>query len=516
MNNIYVQKLDNNIEGLIITGMIVDTGFYRETKRATNPRYFDSDQAKILATWIHDYAEYNNEESPGDQIKEIYEANIHDLTEDESKTMRIFLNNTLQTYAGKKFNSSYISQKAFPYLEEKAYSHKIKQAELMLRKGDLESVKNIFEKINENVFQETTQWKSFSNTEAIYDWWWMKQQSAMTFQGELGRYMPPIYHGKLYAMLGPMKRGKTFWLWEWAINGVMDGLNTTVFSLEMTNAECHERWLSRISGKEIMEKKRKEYKIPVVDCVHNQTGLCQMDICKSPETIVANEKGEREEYENNTAHKPCTVCRDDVNGEFLPTTWFIEKKIERLSIQEAVECQEDFDTQYEKDKFKFITFPIGTASVQDIENSLNDLERRENFITDLVVIDYADIMQKEGSNRDLRFKLRDLWEELSRLAKTRNCIVVTASQGNRNSIYKDRLKVDDIAEDISKIATIDGIFAINEEGLKSEHRKKKDNYWMVQRIETLMLRYSSGTNGRQCICLNDRARGQICLDSYII
>ena len=411
-----IQKIDNSIEELIITGMIVDTAFYRETQRATNSMYFESDQAKILADWIHDYAKRNNNESPQDQIKEIFDLNTNELSKDEAKTMRLFLNKIINAYTGKEFNTKYVAQKAFPYLEEKAYSYRVKQIQLELRKGDLKKAKELFESANDDVFRETNQVKSMSDLTILDDWWWDRKEPAMRFVGALGDYMPPIYLGKLYAMMGRSKIGKSWWLDEWCVNGVQSNLNTILFSLEMASHECHERWIARISGKEVMDKKIKTYRVPVVDCEHNQTGECEMRHCTSPDSVVKD--GElRNEFGNNPEHIPCTYCRDRDPDLFEATTWFVKEKHEKLTYKEAQRVQTDFDAQYGKDTFRYKTFPISSASVNDIIETLDDLERRESFVPDLVVIDYADIMKKDSSNRDLRFQLRDIWEELSRLAK---------------------------------------------------------------------------------------------------
>lgn len=97
-SDIEIRTIKNSIEELIITGMVVSSKFYQETRRATNPNYFQSLQAKTLVEWIHEYAEKNDYESPGEEIKEILEMNLPDLDRDEARTMEIFLDKVLKTY----------------------------------------------------------------------------------------------------------------------------------------------------------------------------------------------------------------------------------------------------------------------------------------------------------------------------------------------------------------------------------------------------------------------------------
>jgi len=326
--------------------------------------------------------------------------------------------------------------------------------------------------------------------------------------------MPNIERGRFYAMLGPAKRGKSFWLMEWTFQGAFDGLNVAHFSLEMNAPEMDARWKERISGKAIMTRKSKDFTIPVLDCVHNQKDKCQMSECTSPGTCVYTDKL-RDAYSDHPEHKPCTYCKDLDTDIFKPTHWMIQEKMDRLSLKEAKTTQEQLDEHIGEDRVRIITFPIGSATVEDLERSLDELALHENFIADLVVVDYADILKEDVRLGDKRHRVGDNWQKLSRMAKTRNAIVVSASQGNRGSAKKNRLDVDDVAEDFSKIMTIDGIFAINEVNFEQADKWQIDHNWQVQRIETIALRYGKFIPGLQCVTFNDLSRAQTYMDGYV-
>ncbi|RLI62906.1 MAG: hypothetical protein DRO67_06655 [Candidatus Asgardarchaeum californiense] len=510
---IHVEKIDNTIEELIITGIIVDTGFLQNIDRAIRPEYFVTDVNRILVSWIKEYFK-ENKVSPGEEITDIFRLNQGELDEDESKTVRIFLNKISKEYEGREFNSEYVLPKAFKYLELNAYDYKVKLLKRELRRGNLEKVKHIFNGATKDIFEQVTAWKSLSDISLLQSWWGEKQEPAMSFPGELGIYMPNIERGRLYAMLGPPKRGKSYWLMEWAYNGAWDGLNVVFFSLEMASHEVDARWKERISAKAIMPRRNREFTIPVKDCVHNQKNTCQIEQCTSPGTCVYEDKL-RESYDDHPEHVACTYCEGIDDELFKPTYWMEKTTLARLSLKEASTTQEQFDDHVGKDRIRIITYPIASATVQDLENSLNELERHENFIPDLIVIDYADILKEDLKLGDKRHRVGDNWQKLSRMAKVRNAIVVTASQGNRSSAKKNRLDVDDVSEDFSKVMTIDGIFAINEVNFDQPDKWQVDKNWQIQRIETIALRYGKFTPGLQCVVMNDLARAQIHIDSYI-
>lgn len=511
---IRVETVNNSMEELIITGMIVDTKFLQTISRAALPEYFETDISKILVRWIRDYYFNNNNQAPKEELLSIFQLNEQELDGDESKIVRLFLKKIAKEYEGREFNSDYVLPKAFEYLEFNAYRHKLKLIDRELKRNNLQEAKEIFNGASKEIFTQVTSWKSLSDSNFLHSWWGEKKYPAMKFHGALGEYMPNIERGRFYAMLGPAKRGKSFWLMEWAFQGAFDGLNVAYFSLEMKDAEMDARWKERISGKSIMVQKSKNFMIPVLDCVHNQKNKCQMPECASPGTCVYTKKL-RDSYLEHPEHVPCTYCKGREDSIFKPTHWMISKKINRLSLKEAKDTQEIFDEHVGENRVRIITYPIGTATVEDIEKSLEELVLHENFIADMVVVDYADILKEDIKLGDKRHRVGENWQKLSRMAKTRNAIVVSASQGNRGSAKKNRLDVDDVAEDFSKIMTIDGIFAINEVNFDKADKWQIDHNWQVQRIETIALRYGRFVPGLQCVTFNDLSRSQILMDSYI-
>lgn len=511
--SIRVDKIENTIEELIITGMIVDTNFLQEIQRAALSEYFVTDVNRIIVSWIREYFNENGE-SPGEEMQDIFRLNQGELDTDEAQTVRMFLNKISKEYDGREFNTNYVLPKAFKYLELNAYMHKVTLLKRELRRGNLDHVKQIFNGATKDIFEQVTAWKSLSDLELLNSWWGEKKEPIMKFPGALGEYMPNIERGRLYAMLGPPKRGKSYWLLEWAYNGAFDGLNVVFFSLEMNAKEVDSRWKMRISAKAIMNRKFKEFTIPVKDCVHNQKNECQIEQCTSPGTCVYDDKL-RDSYEDHPEHTACTYCEGIDDELFKPTYWMEKQKMDRLSLKDAQETQESLDAHVGEDRVRIITYPIASASVSDLERSLNELEQHEGFIPDLIVVDYADILKEDLRLGDKRHRVGDNWQALSRMAEIRNAAVVTASQGNRNSAKKNRLDVDDVSEDWSKIMTLDGIFAINEMNFDQADKWQIDKNWQIQRIETIALRYGRFVPGLQCVVMNDLARAQICLDSYV-
>ena len=105
-------------------------------------------------------------------------------------------------------------------------------------------------------------------------------------------------------------------------------------------------------------------------------------------------------------------------------------------------------------------FPSGSLTVRNLEGYLDSLEAANNFIPDLLIIDYADLMFVPSQN--YREALGRLYVDLRGLAVKRNIAIATASQAHRSAIGAKRLHEGNVAEDWSKIATVDTILTYSQ------------------------------------------------------
>lgn len=511
-----VEKIDNGIEELILTGMIVDDDFLNRFSTIAKPEFFESDMISIITEWILDYGQHNDWQAPKENIQSLYKMNKDDFDEDEAKSVRIFLKRLVEKYKDRPFNGLYVEKRAIPYMKKQAYKFYVDKADKLLERDRVDEAVELFEDIPRKVVENVKNWIDFSDPSLVNTWWSNMTNSIIKFPNDLGRYLPRIRPGKFYTLLAPAKRGKSFWLLYWAYIAAMDGLNVTVFSLEMEADEVHERISKMISGMAPGENEEEEYWLPVLDCIHNQTGECERKECRSPETVVAEYAGKELDvypFEGNEDHLPCSECKG--SERFKATSWFEKFTQETLSKRKAKQMNKQFKDHISGEKLKIISYPIGTVSPLDIEQDLDSLERT-GFHSDLVVIDYAQIMKMDRSINDKRNQINNVYQECSRIAKSRGCTVVSASQGNRGSAKKNRLDPDDVAEDWGIIMIIDAIIAINEENFEKASVTHTDKYWQRQRLETLALRYGKFLPGKQCLVLNDFERAQINIDSCIL
>lgn len=105
-------------------------------------------------------------------------------------------------------------------------------------------------------------------------------------------------------------------------------------------------------------------------------------------------------------------------------------------------------------------FPTGRLSMKGLEAYLDQLERWNNYIPDIIIIDYADLMTIDANN--LRVSTGNVYKDLRGIAVERNLAVVTASQSNRSGEDATVLTMKHLAEDYSKAATADIVLTYNQ------------------------------------------------------
>lgn len=106
-------------------------------------------------------------------------------------------------------------------------------------------------------------------------------------------------------------------------------------------------------------------------------------------------------------------------------------------------------------------FPTKTATVQTIRAYIQRLIATKNFMPDVLVVDYADLLRGTRNYGDKRFELEGVYEELRALAQELNIVVVTADQTNRSGLDMEIVTIGQIGESYAKATVCDVIITIS-------------------------------------------------------
>ena len=494
------KRLDSSIEDKIVTGMILSKKFLDATYTLFSPDYMLNQYAQTICKWAKDYYEVY-EQAPKKHIQDIFDIEKSNLKKEEADIIEALLTRLSKDYGDNQpFNDDYFLDKALQYFKRRELEITSRNIQKLLEIGRMDEAEAELSKYRK-IEKATSGWcDPFAHESIVEVFSEEGSDGIMSLPGQLGEMIGEIERGWLVGILGPFKRGKTWWLQEMAVIALCHRLKVLFISLEMKKKKMNHRIYKRIVG---AGDKETHFVYPCFDCRLNQSGDCL-----NPARLTVNRiplldgEGNLPEYNPESEYRPCTLCRPNDPFEFA--TWFEQHDRPNFSFKEVASSIKGFQLMYGDNNFRTKSYPRFSASVEEIKRDIDMLEQVEGFVPDIIIVDYADIL-KPGGKGNRTGELDDIWKELGGLAAERNCIVFTGSQGVRGSLYKKLLRQDDLAEWIGKLGHVDLLFALNQTGAE----KKMG----VMRINLLAHRHRDFHEDEIAVVLQQLDVGQIELDT---
>ena len=446
-------KINLTEEKTILINMITNTGYLRQLKDICKSSYFETSYAKIISGWVWEYYD-KLEKAPGKDLQDLYlrkKAEIDD--EDDLELIADFLSSLNSYYQEMEINNvQYEVQKAEQYFKLRSIEQlgdKLQRAVELKDPASGEKYITDYKRVEKPSGEGVDLFRDAASVRQAYEY---SEEHLFKYPGVLGDVMGYFCRGDFFAILAAVKKGKSFYLWDIARYASLFGYNALFFSLEMTQNQMVRRaWQSYVGQ-------------PV---------------------------------------KPCTIDLPqftEEDGKYRIVTE--SKKYNGLDLTE-VEKKQSLYRRQTKGEIKIQTYPSGIADIHTLETCLANLEYYDNFVPDVIVIDYADIIKSHG--RDYRHNLNEIWVRLRGWAQQRNCLVVTASQTSKQAFTRDA-KLGDVAEDMRKLATVTKMMALNQNDIEKQMG--------VMRCEPLLYR-DGRLHGQQVCVLENRDISRVYIDSQL-
>ncbi len=125
-------------------------------------------------------------------------------------------------------------------------------------------------------------------------------------------------------------------------------------------------------------------------------------------------------------------------------------------------------------KLRIEHFPSGSLTVPQLAAFMEYLARQEDFVPDVVLVDYWDLMKIDAS--DVRVSTGRIGVELRGLADVTNSAFVTASQIGRAGTKAKMARGTDVTEDYSKMMTTDTVVIFNQ--TEAEEKANLARIWV--------------------------------------
>ncbi|MGD8707120.1 MAG: DnaB-like helicase C-terminal domain-containing protein [Nitrosopumilaceae archaeon] len=449
------KKIDSEPEKDLLIGLIVSDRFIREIFPILDLSYIQISYIKKIAGWcVAYYKKYNK--APFQDIEKIFkqEKRKGKLKDEMIELIEDFLIQLNKRYTElENFNEKYLIDSAEFYLKKRnmellrddldvyLIQNEIGKAELLL------SSHSRIEKLHSNYIDVIKDHKKIISSLMQDD------NEIFSFPGALGELVGPVCRGDFFSFIAPAKRGKSWWLIDFAVRSLFKQLKVLFVSMEMPEKQLLQRIHQGMHGQS--KKERHEIQIPFF-----------------------TEKNElRHTFE----------------------------KRKGLSVKKVIEKAKKLEVMIGQGQLNIVCYPSRSVNLDMIKNEIQNAAHYTKFYPDVIVIDYLDILKPEPSSpREIRHAIDYTWSTARGLAQEINCIVVTASQGNRSTFKKD-IDEEGVAEDIRKLAHVTHMIALN------QSKENKENN--VMRLGSLVVREEEFFVGEEVLVAYQYGIGKAYLDS---
>jgi hypothetical protein len=497
----------SHIERAILTGMIVSDSVLRRLSLVYKPGYMTTPFTRTVASWCLGYFQ-KYDKAPQSHIQDLYEIQRRSgLDPDQAQLIGRFLSSISQEHEREtQFNAEYVINQAEAYFQERSV--------ILLR-----------DTIDQHI--ETGNWleahaavAGFHQVESTLSMGFEPMVDAALIRrafepadplfvvpGALGQLIGPLERDFLLGVAAPYKRGKTWALGYFALQGLYNRCNVAFFTLEMPELRMTQRFFSSLTGMPLRPPPQGVLFYPVWDCYDNQIGACTRP--QRPTRAIVRPDREKIPYRDAPKdYRPCSDCRGRKELTRLlwkAETWIEPREVKELTWRIAIEKGQAISEGLMGSRFKMESWPPYSAGISQIKATLQIWEYTDNFVPDIIIVDYADILKPEEKSDAERHKLDRIWKGLKALAHERHCLVITATQTNKTTMDKPNMKQGDVSEDARKLGHVDAMIGINQTDVEKANG--------VSRIVVTAQRYEGFSMLSQAIILQQLAAGQWCLDS---
>lgn len=511
------------IERQIIIACITSTDYLQQIRNIWDPRYLESATAKRIAGWCWEYFEQYNK-CPGRDIESIYYAKLKKgkLPKDLFSEIEEDILPGLSTeYEKEDFNLNYLLEETTKYFTERKLAIHSNNIQALLSNGELSEAETTALDYTPIANSATTD-LDFANPvvlDRVEKAFKTTSQSLISYPRQLGQFWnSQLVRGGFVAIMASEKRGKSFWLLDMAMRGCKQKRNVAFFQAgDMTEDEQIMRiciYLSKKSNEVEYSGKMWE---PVRDCIHNQADSCLFSNDREGDfkifrgsTVEAIKnvslKGLINEHKQFPEYKPCTNCSQYWKRHW-GAVWI--KKVDTGPPLTVAEAKKAVDKFFIKNacRFKLSTHANGSLSIKHMKAILANWEKMDNFIPDIIIVDYADLLA--GESKDFRHLQNEIWKGLRSMSQEKGePLVITVTQADAKSYEQNRLKLSNFSEDKRKYGHVTCLYGA------SQDVNDREKLIGIMRINELVKRKGAFSVANEITVLQNLKRGRPFISSY--
>lgn len=420
-----VKKYNSDDERTILIGMVVDRNVLAKLVPRWTEAKFQSPWAQRVAEWCVIYYEQYHK-APGSNVQSIYNTWSADTrNKDTSEIIGQFLDSLSRQYRRLKreSNSDYIIDIAARHFNRVKLERLSEAIESDISQGKIDKALGRTVDFHKLEIGTGAGIEVFTDKESIQAAFNEQHEPLITYTGGLGKFFSNrLERDGFIAFQGPEKRGKSFWLQEIAFRAITQRRRVAFFECgDLSQHQIMRRFMVRVS------------KHPQYPCM-----------VKYPTSI-----------------------RKLANGK-IDITYKRQRYKKSLTWRKAYKhCRKLTKKRGIKSMLRLSCHLNDSLSVDGIRGILDEWARKD-WIPEVVIIDYADILNMDHHGLEGRDRIDHIWKQLRRLSQERHCLVVTATQASAAAYDIQTQGKQHFSNDKRKNAHVTGMVGLNQTPIEKE------------------------------------------------
>lgn len=437
-----VKRNESSQERAVLIGMVTSRAVLGAVAARWQPLgLFSSRWANLIGGWcVEHYCRYKK--APSKNIVGLFDDWATSGTRDKETQALVekFLGSISEEYkrAKQDVNPDYLIDIANRYFTKVRLQELSQSIQAHLEDGEIEEADKLTHSYSKVQVGGDNGTNVFSDESCIVEALESKVEPLIVYEHGLDVFFgDAMERDGLVSFMGPEKRGKTWMLIDTAWRAMQQGRRVAFFSVgDMSRNQIMRRLIVRAACRPL---KAKKLLIP---------------------TTLSVEEGE----------KTATVDHEE-------KIW-----TEPLSTEDAVRAMKKINKRNGgEERFRLSVHPNSSLSVYGLQSILDSWSRNE-WVPDVIVIDYADILAPVSGAVDSREQINTTWKHLRSISQSLHCLVVTATQAKASSYTMDIIGKSEFADDKRKLAHVTGMIGLNATNKEKDLGLLRLN-WIVLREE---------------------------------
>lgn len=433
-----VERREGTGSRQVLIGMVVSRAVLGPIAARWEDGLFGSRWENLLAGWcVKHYQRYNR--PPGKDVQEYFDRWAERNSDrDVTEAMSSFLSGLSDEYADlkKRCNPEYLLDVANRLFRKTKQSDLHNKLEATLERGDVEGGDELIAGYRRVEIGTGTGLTPLSDKEAMMSAFEAKGETVVEYDGALKDFFKGMMvRDAFVAFMGKEKIGKSFWLMDLVYRAVSQKRNVAYLEVgDMTQAQVLRRFAARVSGEPI--EADTTVRMPV-----------RMEGGGNPPNV-----------ERENIHYACGMQAADAHAA-----------LRRLGDEVG------------HDRLRLSCHLNQSMTVGGIEAVVEAWARNDNWIPDVIVLDYADILAPPVGYQDNPVEaINQTWMGLRRLNQRYHCLLATATQIKAAGYSARTLSRKDFGGNHLKLAHVTGMVGINQTDAEKRDELYRLN-WVVGR-----------------------------------